>query len=134
MRNQLQMTAALVALGLSINAASAQDTERGRQEYMQSCAVCHGESGKGDGQLAEIMTVPVPDLTQISARHDGKFPILDIFMIIDGRTGVRGHGYPMPVWGARYKAEEAHRSAMGAEISVRARLLELTYYLQTIQE
>jgi hypothetical protein len=29
--------------------------------------------------------------------------MLQVIQIIDGRTGVRGHGSEMPVWGSRYQ-------------------------------
>jgi mono/diheme cytochrome c family protein len=108
--------------------------EIGQAEYMETCAVCHGESGTGDGPLAELMTVPVPDLTQISAANDGVYPLLDMIMVIDGRTGIRGHGYPMPIWGSRFEAEMADVGAMASELAVRGRVLSLALYLESIQE
>jgi hypothetical protein len=72
----------------------------GLEEYVQACASCHGIAGQGNGPLAEFMTVTVPDLTRISQANDGVFPMLQVIQIIDGRTGVRGHGSEMPVWGA----------------------------------
>ena len=129
--------AAGLALALAAaGAAEAQPTmSPGEREYMESCASCHGASGEGDGPLAELMTVEVPDLTQIAKNNDGVFPVQDIFMIIDGRSGIRGHGYPMPVWGRRYEAEAVETYGLfGAEAVVRGRILELTYHLQSIQE
>jgi hypothetical protein len=75
----------------------------GLEEYVQACASCHGIAGQGNGPLAEFMTVTVPDLTRISQENDGVFPMLQVIQIIDGRTGVRGHGSAMPVWGSRYQ-------------------------------
>ena len=122
-----------LAAAVVVHPAGAED-EIGKQEYMNSCASCHGESGKGDGPLAELMTVEVPDLTTIKARNDGDFPFQQIFMVVDGRSGVRGHGYPMPVWGARYRAEAGDAyGPYGAEEVVRGRVLSLVYYLQAIQ-
>jgi mono/diheme cytochrome c family protein len=109
----------------------------GRREYMNSCASCHGASGKGDGPLAELMTVEVPDLTTIAERNGGRFPMDEVIEIIDGRTGVRGHGYPMPVWGRRYEAEAGRDYGpwgSGAELFVRSRILALAYHLQSMQE
>ncbi|SFP78029.1 c-type cytochrome [Tranquillimonas alkanivorans] len=123
----------LIALGLSALPAGADDL--GQEEFKNSCAVCHGASGMGDGPLAPVLTVPVSDLTTIEARNDGEFPLLHIIQVIDGRTGIRGHGYPMPVWGARFKAEEIETSGpYAAEIIVRGRVLSLAYYLESLQE
>ncbi|MFP4328956.1 MAG: c-type cytochrome [Paracoccaceae bacterium] len=120
-----------LAAGLS---SVANADEAGRAEYLASCASCHGEAGAGDGPLAEMMTVPVPGLTGLSAANDGAFPMLETIQVIDGRTGMRGHGYPMPVWGARYKAEAMGAGDYSAEIRARGRVLSLALYLQSIQE
>ncbi|TIV90259.1 MAG: cytochrome c, partial [Mesorhizobium sp.] len=38
---------------LTLSAAAAQQMSNGQQEYLNSCAVCHGVEGKGDGPLAD---------------------------------------------------------------------------------
>jgi mono/diheme cytochrome c family protein len=109
--------------------------EIGRAEYMSSCASCHGESGVGDGPLAELMTVDLPDLTRIKVENDGVFPTLKVIHIVDGRTGVRGHGYPMPVWGDRFSGDIGDSAGTyGREVLVRGRILSLVYYLDEIQQ
>jgi mono/diheme cytochrome c family protein len=130
--------AAPLALALTLGpglAGEALALDPGAEEYMNSCAVCHGESGKGDGPLAALMTIEVPDLTQIAARNDGRFPVQKITRIIDGRSEIAGHGYPMPVWGRRFEAQaDETYGPFAAEGVVRGRILELTYYLHSIQE
>ncbi len=130
------ITALALAAGLAAAApAAAEEDTPGAEEYRNSCLACHGVGGKGDGPLAELMTVEVPDLTKIAAANEGRFPVQEMFMIVDGRSEVRGHGYPMPVWGARYKAEAGETyGPYGAERIVRARVLELVYYIQSIQQ
>lgn len=124
---------ALAAITLSAATAFAQDP--GEVEYMQACAACHGATGVGDGPLAELMTVPMPNLTQLSAANDGAFPMLAVIQVIDGRTGIRGHGYPMPVWGDRFKTEAEPRAGeYGAELLVRGRVLSIAYYLESLQQ
>src|SRR6056297_1601558 len=97
----IRLAAALA--GLCAGAAAAQPA--GEAEYMNSCASCHGTAADGNGPLAELMTVQVPPLNGLSAENDGEFPLQDVIMFIDGRSGIRGHGYPMPVWGDRFKSE-----------------------------
>ncbi|WP_335949010.1 MULTISPECIES: c-type cytochrome [Salipiger] len=127
----LATIAGVLALALPFAAPA---DEAGEIEYMNHCAACHGESAVGDGPLAELMTVPVPDLTQVSAQNDGVFPMLEMIQVVDGRTGIRGHGYPMPVWGTRFKSEvEGDIGAYASEIVVRGRILSLAYYLESIQ-
>ncbi|MEJ2001969.1 MAG: cytochrome c [Maritimibacter sp.] len=115
-------------------AARAED-DAGKNEYMNACAICHGESAQGNGQFAELLNVDVPGLTGLTAANDGEFPFLKTMMIIDGRTGVRGHGGPMPIWGDRYQASMLEeRGLVGAEIYARGRLVALVEYIQTLQE
>lgn len=108
----------------------------GRDEYMKHCAVCHGEDGKGDGPLAQSMTVALPDLTKIEERRGGTFPMKEIYQIIDGRKMLRGHGTSdMPVWGDRYSFETYEETGpYGMQDIVRGRILSLVFYLYEIQE
>jgi mono/diheme cytochrome c family protein len=76
---------------------------RGLEEYLQACASCHGIAGQGNGPLAEFMTVDRAGSDPHRSENDGVFPMLQVIQIIDGRTGVRGHGSEMPVWGSRYQ-------------------------------
>ncbi len=115
-------------------AGFAQADEPGRAEYMSACASCHGEGGAGDGPLAGLMTVPVPGLTGLSAANDGQFPMLEVIHTIDGRQGIRGHGYPMPVWGSRFSGELENAGPYGAEAIVRGRILSIAYYLEALQQ
>jgi hypothetical protein len=110
-------------------------------EFRNSCATCHGIDGQGNGPLAVLLKVKPPDLTALAARNGGKFPFDYVMRIIDGRATVGPHGTrEMPVWGDRYMRDfpksvtrEPNRSKT-AEPLVRARILELTYYLRSIQK
>ncbi|TCO69428.1 hypothetical protein EV655_11559 [Rhodovulum euryhalinum] len=102
---------------------------------MRACASCHGESGLGQGPIAEFLTIPVPGLNRLSAENDGAFPMLQVIQIIDGRTGVRSHGEPMPIWGDLFKTPlVGGMGDYGAEVIVRGRVLSIAYYLESIQE
>ncbi|WP_294619458.1 c-type cytochrome [uncultured Roseovarius sp.] len=127
---KITATTLLVLLG----AGFAQAQDLGKEEYMNSCATCHGEMGKGAGPLAELMTVPVPSLTNLSAQNDGVFPMLRVIHTIDGRPGIKGHGYPMPVWGKRFEADVEDAGPYGSETLIRGRILSLALYLESIQE
>jgi Cytochrome c553 len=127
---------ALTALSLAVTgqAAIAQDTDVGQQAYMQFCATCHGANGMGDGPLTEMMTANVTDLTTLAANNDGAFPMLEVIHVIDGRTGLRAHGGPMPVYGALFDAESAAADTYGAVLYTRGKVLSLAYYLESIQK
>lgn len=125
-----------VALALAAAAPAIAD-EAGEQAYMDACASCHGADGNGSGPVSEYLTIVAPPLTGLSAANDGEFPMLEMIQIIDGRTGVRGHGTEsgMPVWGAVFKAPlEDEIGNYAAETAVRGRILSLAYYLESIQE
>ncbi|MCE6953257.1 cytochrome c [Cereibacter sphaeroides] len=128
--------AVLFMAALAAGPALADKTEEaGKAEYMVACAGCHGETGKGQGPFAPVLNIATPDLTQLTKRNDGQFPFQKTFMIIDGRTGVRGHGGPMPIWGDRYKPQAFEdRGPYGSELVIRGRILSLVLYLQTLQE
>ena len=130
-------TSSLVfALALGGLAAPAPADDLGQEVFGQYCATCHGEGGAGDGPLAELMTTTVTDLTGLAARNDGVFPMLDVLHIIDGRTGLRAHGGPMPVYGAVFDAEADDTGAgpYGAPLYTRGRILSVAYYLESIQK
>ncbi len=131
---KLKLLAMAAALSLSATGAFAQ-SNAGLQEYVEACASCHGLTGQGDGPLAEYMTAEVPDLTRLAMENDGTFPMLYVIMVIDGRTGIRGHGSEMPVWGSRYQAEmEPETGEYGAELLIRGRILALAEHIQAIQQ
>ena len=147
MFNHIGFIAAVACSGLLIVGADAAlaDEEGGQEqfrvsnaEFLNSCASCHGHDGKGAGFLVRLFRGVDPgDLTQLSINNDGKFPTNRVFEVIDGRAEVAAHGdRKMPVWGDRYMNEEM--SDYGPDernpFRVRNRILELTYYLQSIQE
>ncbi len=107
-------------------------------EFRNSCASCHGEEGRGAGFLTRIFRGVDPgDLTQISKNNEGIFPLEKVFEVIDGRKEVAAHGErKMPVWGDRYMNQVATRHGPGpvTDMVVRNRVLELVYFIQSIQE
>ena len=127
-----------LATGLTIMAmaqTAAAQSAAGAEEYTRACASCHGLTGRGDGPLAEYMSIPVPDVTQIRTRNNGVFPMLEVIHLIDGRSGLRGHGGPMPIWGDSFEAAVASELGdVGTEIAVRGRVLALATYLEAIQQ
>lgn len=129
------LLAAGLGAGAQIAAAEENEFAAGKSEYMAACAACHGEAADGNGPIATMFKTRVPDLRKIAAANDGVFPFLDVFHVVDGRTAVRAHGNPMPVFGNRYSAEaEEHGTLFGTETQARARVTELVLYLQSIQE
>jgi mono/diheme cytochrome c family protein len=118
--------------------ASAQSI--GQQEFMDSCAQCHGGSGMGDGPLAGYLNTAIPDLTKIQADNGGVFPVTDIYRIIEGSAIIGAHGTrDMPAWGSRFEARGAlvanpDFQEEEAETYARFRMLALVEYLASIQQ
>ena len=89
--------------------------------------------GRGDGPAASVLQPPPADLTRITQRHDGLFPVAEITALIDGRTVIPAHGSrEMPIWGERF-GEMVGGGSLGEEV-VRGNLLVLIEYLQAIQQ
>lgn len=128
--------AALLAALLAGPAAS-QEADRlalGEETFMDACAGCHGENADGGGPMTEILTVPVPDLTQLAAQNGGEFPWLRTVHAIDGRTGLRAHGGPMPIFGMLFRGDTVAADAPdGSPVMVSERVLALVDYLESIQ-
>ena len=115
-------------------AAQAQErtlVEGGKRAYEIHCSNCHGDDARGQGPLAEMLSVPPSDLRAIRLRNAGEFPFARIYRVIDGREEVRGHGLrEMPVWGLTF-AERGSDSPQADQ--VRGRILQLIHYLRSIQ-
>lgn len=121
-------------------AAGKDATDLGKREYMSKCAVCHGQSGKGDGGAIDILKVAPTDLTTLSRKNGGVFPFDRVYTAIDGRRTVKGHGdRDMPIWGNDYIRENAQAGEhyfdvpYDMETYARARILALIDYLNRIQ-
>lgn len=126
--------AGLLALVLAAAPAVAEDTDLGERTYLAACAGCHGDEGDGNGPMTEILTVPVSDLTGLAARNGGVFPWLEVVHVVDGRTGLRAHGGPMPVFGLILEGDTAIADAPdGTPVTASARVLAVVDYLEAIQ-
>lgn len=109
---------------------------KGRVTYRVYCSNCHGAQAKGNGNLAQFLTVQPSDLTRLAATHDGEFPTEAVTVAIDGTKKVRGHGaQEMPVWGDvfQHSLAEPTTADESAQSRARRKITELVLYLQTIQ-
>ena len=102
----------------------------GQAEYERHCQACHGDSGRGDGQMAKILVIPPADLTVIAEANGGSFPFWQIYAAIDGSQEVSGHEtFQMPEYWARFREEETKPGYAAAHL----RVLVLTHYLESLQ-
>jgi mono/diheme cytochrome c family protein len=132
------LIAATAAVGMTD--VYAQGTEFGKNEYVKSCASCHGVTGKGDGPMAKAFKKPLPDLTKLSENNKGVFPASRIYDVIDGRIEVMQHGRrEMPIWGDIYASDltiRLPRDSLSKEVveaMVRVRILTLVEYISKLQ-
>lgn len=107
----------------------------GQAEFLNSCAACHGEDGRGRGPIAGDLLKPPADLTLLTRGNDGAFPYYRVFAVIDGRYLVQGHGErEMPVWGRQFIEEDARTFGKhGGELITTERIHELTRYIESLQ-
>jgi len=109
----------------------------GAGDFRTYCAACHGVEGKGDGTVAEFLTIAAADLTMLQKKNGGIFPRERIAQVIDGRADVKVHGpRDMPVWGDwfSYEAISPDMDKEARETVVTARINALIAYIETIQE
>jgi mono/diheme cytochrome c family protein len=134
MRHIKSAFTAIALIGAASLASADEMADPGQLAFQQYCATCHGMMADGTGPMTEMITAAVPDLTGLSARNDGKFPMLEVIHIIDGRTGLRGHGGTMPVYGAVFDDEASDTGPYGGPIYTRGKILSVAYYLETLQK
>jgi len=110
----------------------------GKMEFQKNCAACHGKGGKGDGPLVEFLKQTPPDLTMLSKKNGGVYPQAKVYDWIRDAKRVRAHGTEeMPIWGDRYSKEIIEYYGpdyTGPGSSVQQRILELVFYIGTIQQ
>ena len=128
----------LIILPLSSTAENNDSVEDfpmlGAIEFENSCAICHGFKGKGNGVMADSVKIKPSDLTVLSKNNHGHFPFTEVYRVIEGSPRVGVHGTrDMPVWGDRYR-KEAEKYDADAYIYSRGLILELLVYIMTIQE
>ena len=78
-----------------------------------------------------------PNLTTLSKRNKGVFPLQRVYEVIDGTEVLKAHGTrEMPIWGTVYRAEveEAYFDVpFNPEGYVRAHILALIDYISRLQ-
>lgn len=131
---------AVLSIALVNGVSAAEKAASGKNEFRNSCALCHGTDGKGGGVTDLLKTAP-PDLTMLSKKNGGKFPADRVAAMIDGRELVKGHGdRDMPAWGNRYSLDKVKAAEYygdtpytDTEMYVKSRIKALTDYLVSIQ-
>ena len=110
----------------------------GKMEFQKNCASCHGIGGKGDGPFVEFLRQKPTDLTTLRKKNRGIYPQEKVYEWIRDPKRIRAHGTKeMPIWGQRYSEEIIETYGpdyTGPGSSVPQRILELVFYIGTIQK
>ncbi len=115
--------------------AAAQDAQEGEALYQFYCATCHGTAAVGNGPMSPSLVVRPADLTKLSTRNDGVFPVIRVVMRIDGRDPLVSHGSAMPVYGDFFEGNDvATKAETGQPIMTSQPIVDLLAYLQTLQQ
>lgn len=99
------------------------DVNRGAILFARDCAACHGADARGGR---------APDLTTLSARNGGTFPLDQVRSTIylgGGRSGAT----TMPRFGAQDMGQTVIVEHQGLGTPVPADLLALTTFLESVQ-
>jgi len=123
------------AFGQEVDGVPVGDVATGAGLYFSYCAACHGLEARGDGEMADILTVLPADLTRLSQANDGVFPVTDVVRQIDGRDPLLAHGGVMPLFGDFFQGDDvAIPSEAGQPIMTSRAIADLTAFLRVIQE
>ena len=140
---RLICTSLIVAASLAtvIATSQAEKSESGKDEYLRSCAGCHGVTGKGDGPKGKNLRKQPSDLTALARVNNGSFPLTRTYDVIDGKLDIIVHGpREMPSLADTFKHDVLSRmprdnymSPELAETFARKRMLQVIEYLMSLQ-
>lgn len=133
-------TTSFLALSLLVavpGVVEAQSISFGKELFDTNCAACHGPEGAGDGPVAVYIEPKPTDLRNLAGPNDLGFPFGRVWnSIASGSLSAHGTSM-MPVWGDLFMEEalpkEIHPGVSARDL-VEARMLALTFYIQTLQE
>ena len=106
----------------------------GASDFADLCAPCHGTGGRGDGPMAAELAVKPADLTGLSARNGGTFPLSRVMNKIWGYS--RGAAVPsmMPHFAPLLDSPTVLVDVGdGVQTPTPERLIDLADYLATLQ-
>jgi mono/diheme cytochrome c family protein len=107
-----------------------EDYSSGAYLYRTFCATCHGETGKGDGPVADIADRRPSDLTVLTRNNGGTYPRDRVISVLENVAPLPGHEPPaMPNWRNVLKTTEG-----SDERVIRKRLEALADHVGTLQQ
>ncbi|SHI38204.1 c-type cytochrome [Wenxinia saemankumensis] len=131
----MRIALALALVPIALAGCMPQETPSGALLFAESCAACHGPAGQGDGPAASGLDPAPADLTGLSDRNGGTFPMEYVLSTIDGygRTVPAHSG--MPAFGeGDLGPTVVVEFEDGVGTPVPAQLLALAEYLRSLQD
>jgi mono/diheme cytochrome c family protein len=107
----LLVSIAALAMLLAPAGALAGDAEAGKAAYTANCTSCHGDTGKGDGPVGQVLQPPPRDFSvadfKFDADEDGTpGSDADLVLVISKGAGAFGGNQMMAAWGGVLSDED----------------------------
>ena len=127
---QVLLLLPLFLIGTTMEAQSA-----GEALFVENCVACHGTAGRGDGPLAAGLATKPANLTEIAARRNGVWPMLEIMSVIDGYSRNTLPREDMPVFENFLDNEMVEfDTGNGANTLVPEKLIDIVEFLLSLQD
>ncbi|PTX55404.1 cbb3-type cytochrome c oxidase subunit III [Litoreibacter ponti] len=105
----------------------------GKQLFAENCASCHGADATGEGWASDVLKRKPADLTRLSARNGGVFPMERVLSTIDGFHRNPRFETAMPEFGSFFAGPMAAVELDGVVTPVPEPLLAVAEYLEALQ-
>jgi hypothetical protein len=110
-------------------AATSVAVESGPETFQESCAVCHGAKGRGNGPAAAALIPRPSDLSTLAKRNGGVFPTAHVEAVLKSTdNSVEGHTSAMMIWRAMFLAD-----ANGNSTAADTRVSNLVKFIASLQ-
>jgi len=126
--------AGLAAACLPIGGSRKEAVPTGAEDFATYCVTCHGVGGTGNGEQAASLPKRPANLTQLSAKNGGVFPMTRVMAKIWGYT--ERDGQVMPQFAPLLDSENLvlFDGGDGIDTPTPLRLVQLGQYVQTLQK
>lgn len=122
---------ALALLAACATSSDMPDASEGERLFADNCTACHDYRGTGSAQL--VGGQAAPDLTRISARNGGTFPVAQVLSQIDGYGRGKVSAEVMPEFGELLQGDLVPIEVDGTFTPTPRPLAALLAYLESIQ-
>ena len=122
-----------MACGLVACAQVEPEAPSGKRLFADNCTACHGADGTGSGWVSNGLKRKPADLTTLSARNGGVFPMERVLSTIDGFHRNPSFETAMPEFGSFFSGDQEQVELDGVMTPVPGPLLAVAEYLRALQ-